>query len=97
MLRAAQLNLERVAREFAEWRAVPEAERSPAPPWWWGVAIDIMTERDEIPPELCTLLDMPIGGSYAHASKKLMAALSGQTSLPPFDEFPRKRVDVLGE
>lgn len=32
---AARLQFERVAREFAQWRAVPENERSPAPAWWW--------------------------------------------------------------
>ena len=60
-----------------------------------GAAIDVMNERDQIPSELCALLDMPTGASYAQASTKLMNALSGQTSLPPSDEFPRKRQSEL--
>jgi len=91
MLQAVQLKLERVAHEFADWQAVPEAERSPAPPWWWGVAIETMNETDQISPELCQLLDIPAGATYAHASAKLINALSSQTTLPPPDEFPRKR------
>jgi hypothetical protein len=85
MFQAVHLKLERVAHEFADWQAVPEAERSPAPPWWWGVAIETMNETDQISPELCQLLDIPAGASYAHASTKLINALSSQTSLPPSD------------
>ena len=92
MLEAAKLEFDRVAHEFAEWQAVPGAERSPAPPWWWGVAIEIMNEGDAMTPSLCRLMDIPAGASYAQAASKLMNALSGQTTLPPHDEFPRKRL-----
>lgn len=56
MLEAAKIKFERVAREFAEWRAVPEVERSAAPPWWRGVAIEIMNEGNVMPPSLCNLI-----------------------------------------
>lgn len=90
MLEAAQLKFDRVAHEFAEWRAVPDKERSQAPPWWWGVAIEIMNEGDVMPPSLCNLMDIPSGATYAQAASKLMNTLSGQHVLPPHDEFPRK-------
>jgi hypothetical protein len=38
---------ERAAREFAQWRAVPDDERSPAPAWWWQPAIDVVAQDDE--------------------------------------------------
>jgi hypothetical protein len=69
---------------------VPDAERSPAPPWWWGVAIEIMNEGEAMPPSLCRLMDVPARTSFAQAASKLMNALEGQDSLPPHDEFPRR-------
>jgi hypothetical protein len=36
---APKLQFERTVREFAQSRAVPEADRSPAPAWWWQPAI----------------------------------------------------------
>jgi hypothetical protein len=33
MPQTSKLNFERAAREFAQWLAVPEKERSPAPAW----------------------------------------------------------------
>jgi len=35
-------------REFAQWRLVPDDERSPAPAWWWGPAIDVLDEAEAI-------------------------------------------------
>jgi hypothetical protein len=35
---AADHQFSRVVSEFAQWRAVPEAERSRAPGWWWQPA-----------------------------------------------------------
>jgi len=87
MLEAAKLKFERVAREFAKWRAVPEVERSAPPPWWWGVAIEIMNEVDEMPPSLCKLMDIPAGASYAQAASKLMNALAGRTTCPLMMNF----------
>lgn len=70
MLEAAQLKFERVAHEFAQWQAVLNADRSPVPPWWWSVAIEIMNEGDEMPPSMCKLIDTPSGASYALGSLK---------------------------
>jgi hypothetical protein len=33
MHQAANMQFERLVREFAKWRAVPEPDRSPAPAW----------------------------------------------------------------
>ena len=38
---AAVLQFERMIGEYARWRAVPEKERSPAPAWWWGPAMEL--------------------------------------------------------
>jgi hypothetical protein len=65
MLEAAKLKFVRVAAKYAEWQAVPQAERSLAPPWWWGVAIEIMNESDEMPPPLCALMNIPPRATYA--------------------------------
>ena len=83
MREAAQIKFERVAREFGKWQAVPEVERSAAPPWWWGVAIEIMNEHDEMPPSLCGLMDIATGTTYAQAASKLMTALASLKRPPP--------------
>ena len=38
---AAVLQFERMIGEYNTWRAVPEQERSPAPAWWWGSAMEL--------------------------------------------------------
>jgi hypothetical protein len=40
MHQALKFQFERLVREFAQWRAVPENERSPAPAWWWQPAFE---------------------------------------------------------
>src|ERR1700735_525499 len=87
---AAKCQFERTAREFSQWRAVPEEERSPAPAWWGAPAIDVIAQREEMGALLCYRLRLPIGSTYASGAAVLMAALAGQTSLPWPDEFPRK-------
>jgi hypothetical protein len=87
---AVQFQFERTAREFSQWRAVPEEDRSPAPAWWWQPAIDVVTQHAEMPPLWCYRLELPVGSSYADGAQVLMATLAGQTSLPWPDEFPRK-------
>jgi hypothetical protein len=88
---AAKFQFERTAREFAHWRAVPEADRSPAPAWWWQPAIELVARREEMEPLLCYRLQLPTGSTYAAGTAVLMAALAEQTSLPWPDEFPRKK------
>jgi hypothetical protein len=50
---AAKLQFERTAREFAQWRAVPEEDRSPPPAWWWQPAIDVVAQHEEMGALLC--------------------------------------------
>ena len=90
MHRAAKLQFERVAREFAKWRAVPEDERSPAPAWWWQPAFEVAGRREELAPQECHHLELPSSSTYAAGATLLMATLADQTSLPWPDEFPRK-------
>jgi hypothetical protein len=87
---AARLQFERIAGEFGSWRAIPETERSPAPAWWWGPAMETLDETDGIPPELCAGFELPPGSSYGDAAELLIQALAEQTSLSWPDEFPRK-------
>ncbi len=87
---AAKFQFERTAREFAQWRAVPEDERSPAPAWWWQPAIEGVTQHEEMGALMCYRLQLPVGSTYAAGAAVLMATLSDQTSLPWPDEFPRK-------
>ena len=90
MQRSAVLEFERAVCEFGKWRAVPEAERSPAPAWWWGSAIAIFQEPEAMPTEWCTKLKLPPSSTFAAGAAVLINALSDQTSLPWPDEFPRK-------
>jgi hypothetical protein len=87
---AAKLQFERIANEFASWRAVTDRERSPAPAWWWGPAMEALDETDAMPPELCVGFELPAGSSYGDVAEMLMQALAEQTSLSWPDEFPRK-------
>ena len=87
---AAKLQFERTAREFAQWRAVPEADRSPAPAWWWQPAMEVVAQHEGMGALMCYRLQLPVGSTYAAGAAVLMAALAGQTSLPWPDEFPRK-------
>jgi len=90
MHRAAKLQFERVAREFAQWRAVPDDERSPAPAWWWQPAFEVTGQQEELAPQECHLLELPLSSTYAAGASVLMATLADQTSLPWPEEFPRK-------
>jgi hypothetical protein len=87
---AANFQFERVAREFAQWHAVPEEDRSPAPAWWWQPAFEVAAQQEEMPPLWCQWLELPLTSTYAAGAAMLMATLQDQTSLPWPDEFPRK-------
>jgi hypothetical protein len=91
MVPAAKLQFERTAREFSDWQAVLETDRSPAPAWWWQPAIEVIAQQEEMPAILCYRLQLPVGSTYVEGAGVLMAALADQTSLPWPDEFPRKR------
>ena len=90
MHQAAKLQFERIAREYASWRCVPEQERSPAPSWWWGPAMDALDETEVMSPELCAGFELPAASSYGDAAGLLMTALAEQASLGWPDEFPKK-------
>jgi len=90
MQKSAVFEFERAVREFAEWRAVPEAERSPAPGWCWGPAIAIFKEPETMSTQGCAQLGLPPSSTYVEGAGVLMNALSDQTSLSWPDEFPRK-------
>jgi hypothetical protein len=90
MHQAANVPFERVVREFAQWRAVPEQERSPAPAWWWGPAFEIRGVRQPMPAAWCSSLELPDGSSFATGAEVFLQSLAGQTSLPWTADFPRK-------
>ena|SRR6476620_4487334 len=90
MHQAAKFQFGRTAREFAQWRAVREDERSPAPAWWWQPAFEVVAQREEMGALTCYRLQLPVGSTYAAGPAMLMATLADQTSLPWPDEFPRK-------
>jgi hypothetical protein len=87
---AARLQLERMIGEYARWRAVPEQERSPAPAWWWGSAMELRNVPQPLPAEWCAALGLPDRATYADGAAVILAAFAEQTLLPwPYD-FPRK-------
>jgi hypothetical protein len=87
---ATEFQFGRLAREFAQWRAVPEAQRSSAPGWWWQPAFEAREQTEEMSPIWCHHLELPVGSSFAAGAAVLMAALADQKTLPWPDEFPRK-------
>jgi len=87
---AATLQFERMIGEYARWRAVPEKERSPAPAWWWGPAIELRNMVQPLPAEWCAQLGLPEHATYAAGAQIFLRAFAGQTSPPwPYD-FPGK-------
>ena len=91
---AAALQLERMIGEYNTWRAVPEQERSPAPAWWWGPAMELRASSQLLPAEWCTELGLPDRATYASAADIFLGAFAGQTTVPwPYD-FSRKVVST---
>src|ERR1700722_1782539 len=90
MHQAAKFQFERAAREFAQWRSVPEKDRSPAPGWWWQPAFEVRELHEEMAPLWCQRLELPLSSTYAAGAAVLRATLADQKSLPRPDEFPRK-------
>ena len=84
------LQFERIVGEFAQWRAVPEQERSSAPAWWWGPALEEIGAQRPMPAEWCADLELPESATYADGARIFLECLAGQTSLPWPGEFPRK-------
>ena len=88
MHQAANVQFERAVREFAQWRAVPEHERSPAPAWWWGPAFEVRGVQQQMPADWCARLELPDGAPYADGAEVFLKSLADQTSLPWPDDFP---------
>ncbi|HMM90234.1 MAG TPA: hypothetical protein PKA25_13775 [Bradyrhizobium sp.] len=87
---AARLQFERMIDEYTSWRAVPEAERTPAPAWWWGPAIQLRDAAQSMPAEWCAKLGLPDQATFARGSEAFLSAFAGQTALPWPHDFPRK-------
>ena len=88
---AARLQFERMIGEYARWRAVPEKERSPAPAWWWGPAMELrassqqLSRRNGAPSSDC-----PIGRRMLPRRTSSSGLSRDRRLLPwPYD-FPRK-------
>jgi hypothetical protein len=60
MHQATKLQLERIAREYSDWMAVPDAERSAAPAWWWQPVIDVVAQQEEMAAILCYRMRLPL-------------------------------------
>jgi hypothetical protein len=91
MHQAKLIEFERMATEFAAWRAVEDEQRSPAASWWWGPAMALRHQRDPLPPQDCRRFALPQGASFADAADKVMAHLASQRSLASAADFPRRR------
>jgi hypothetical protein len=85
---AANLQFERSLREFARWRAIPEADRSPAPAWWWGPALEVRDVAQPMPPGWCARLELGEGSTFADGAEVFLKCLADQTSLPWPGHFP---------
>jgi hypothetical protein len=88
MHQAASMQFERLVREFAQWRAVPEPDRSPAPAWWWGPALEMRDVRQPMPADWCARLELPVNSSLADGAQVFLDCLADQTSLPWPGGFP---------
>ena len=92
MDQAANVPFERVVREFARWRGVPEKERSQAPAWWWGPAFEMRGVEQPMPADWCACLELPDGSPFTDGAQVFLDSLAGQTSLPWPDDFPGKAI-----
>jgi hypothetical protein len=91
---AAKLQFDRLADEYAKWRAIGEAERPPAPAWWWGPALEVREFAAALTPSACRRLELIDGATYADAARLLLGSLAGQTEVPwPYD-FSRKVIST---
>ena len=90
MHQAVNVQFDRIVREFAQWRAGPEDDRSPAPAWWWGPAFEVRDVQQAMPADWCAQLELRANSSYAAGAQTFLNSLVGQTSLPWPDDFPRR-------
>jgi hypothetical protein len=90
MHQPVNLPFERIVHEFARWRAVPKPERSEAPSWWWGPALEAFGQPQPMPAEWCSSLGLPDGSTISAGADVLLAPFAGQTLLPWLGDFPRR-------
>jgi hypothetical protein len=88
MHQAADVQFGRAVGEFAQWRAVPEKDRSPAPAWWWGPAFEVIGVQQPMPQAWCTTLELPATATYADGAQVFLKSFAGQTSLSWPGAFP---------
>jgi hypothetical protein len=89
MHQAASLQFERVMDELVLWHAVPEDERSPAPAWWWGPAMEVRDAHEPMRHTWCCELGLGDNSSFAEGAHALLTLFAEQTSLSWPDNFPR--------
>lgn len=80
----------RIAREFEQWRAVPEGKRSDAPGWWWGPSLALRHEPATLPDDQAAMLGLAKGAPYGAAAGAILEAISTQKMQPWPDDFPEK-------
>lgn len=90
MHQAASLQFERVMDELAQWHAVAEDDRSPAPAWWWGPAMAVRDAHEPMRDAWCCELGLHDGSSFADGAHALLTLFAEQASLPWPNAFPRK-------
>jgi hypothetical protein len=81
---AVRFQLARSVREYARWLAVAEADRSPAPGWWWGPAFAVRDSTEPLPEDWAQTMHLPRGASYGDAARLFMDVMAGQ----PFQPWP---------
>ncbi|SDS94424.1 hypothetical protein [Bradyrhizobium canariense] len=91
MHQAANLPFERIVHEFAQWRAVPEDERSQAPAWWWGPAFEVLGMHQPMPSDWCSSLGLPNGSAFTSGADVLLETLADQTTVSRASDFLRKK------
>lgn len=85
---ALEFQFKRQVREYARWLAVPEADRSPAPGWWWGPAFAARDSSEPLPAAWTGLLRLPAGACYADAARLFLGAMAEQAFQPWPSAFP---------
>jgi hypothetical protein len=55
-----------------------------------AASLEVAGQQEELAPQECHQLELPLSSTYAEGATLLMATLADQTSLPWPDEFPRK-------
>jgi hypothetical protein len=90
MHQAANVQFERAVDEFVRWRGVPEQERSPAPAWWWGSALDVLGVQQPMPAAWCASLELADSATYGDGAEVFLKCLADQTTLPWPGDFPRQ-------